>query len=300
MNKNTFFGGEYSYLIPLLLCENNIGHVHSIFANGFNIKMGDSLIFIGTKKNGLLPFGVHLTPEDTSRAISHLTINENVFWNENILTLEFKEMSISLKNGTIFKNEPCPVNNNSLYKDQFANLKILLSSHDQSTGLEINIRKFLKKYEDNADINWSKEEQFILWLIDAILTNDPSLLEKTLRFILGRGRGLTPSGDDIMVGILAFDSITHFLPDKFFNKLSDLVEKEPITTDVSKEYLRYALKHEFSSTVTDLINLIGSNKPWLSDGPYKRLLEVGHSSGLDTLFGILIGMLVFHKGTEHF
>jgi len=300
MYKNTFFGGEYSYLIPLLLCEKKIGHVHSIFANGFNIKMGDSLIFIGTKKNGLLPFGIHLTSEDTSRAISHLTINENVFWNEDVLTLEFKEMTMSLKNGTTFKNELYPVNKNHQYKDQFANLKILLSTHDQSTGLDINIGEFLKKYADISDNNRSKEEQFILWLIDAILTNDPSLLEKTLRFILGRGKGLTPSGDDVMVGILAFDSITQFLPNIFFKKLSDLVEKEPITTDVSKEYLRYALKHEFSSTVTNIINLIGSNKPLLSDGAYKRLLEVGHSSGLDTLFGILVGMLAFHKVTEHF
>ncbi|CAH2714908.1 hypothetical protein BACCIP111895_02084 [Neobacillus rhizosphaerae] len=298
MIKYTLFGGEYSYLIPLLLCEKNIGQVHSIFANGFNIKMGDSLIFIGNKKNGLLPFGIHLTPIDTSRAVMLIKSNESVFWDKDTASLIFSEMSLSLEKGSRFKNDIFPVSKNVFYKDKLTNLKELLITNGQPTGLDIYINEFLSKYDRVSDENWSEGEQYILGLMDVVLTNDHSLIEKTLRFFLGRGKGLTPSGDDLMVGLLAFASITNFISVAFYEELSKLVEKEPITTDVSKEYLRYALKNEFSSTVTDVINSIGSNKPWLSEAAFDRLLGVGHSSGLDTLFGILVGMLAYNQFFE--
>jgi hypothetical protein len=299
MIKYTFLGGEYSYLIPLLLFEKNIGQVHSIFANGFNIKMGDSLIFIGNQKNGLLPFGIHLTPVDTSRVVSLIKNNETVYWNEETSTLEFSEMTISLKKGCSFKNEVYPITRNVLYKDNLSTIKALLIPNDQPTGLDIYINEFLCKYEEGFDKNLSEGEQYVLWLIDAVLTNDQFLIEKTLRFFLGRGKGLTPSGDDLLVGLLAFDSVTNFISVAFYEKISDLVEKESITTDVSKEYLRYSLRHEFSSTVTDVVNALGSDTPVLDLEAFERLLVVGHSSGLDTLFGILVGMLGYRKFIEH-
>ncbi|MFK9089910.1 DUF2877 domain-containing protein [Bacillus salipaludis] len=74
-----------------------------------------------------------------------------------------------------------------------------------------------------------------------------------------------------------------------------LLESEPITTDVSREYLRYAARHEFSSTVTELVNLLANGDTSNFQYTFQNLLGVGHSSGLDTIFGILIGMLAFKK-----
>jgi len=296
MNTDAYNGGEYSYLIPLLLSEKCSGHVHSVFVNGLNILMGDSLIFIGNKKSGRLPFGIHLQ-EDISNIVSLVKNREPVYWDEEASLLQFQQMSISIKEGKSFKNKVVPLRSNTDLQIGFERLLSLLSSIKQLTGLDIDISDFIKKFDYVNYNNYSDTEKSIINLIHVAMSEDLYLIEKTLRYFLGRGKGLTPSGDDLLVGFLAFNSISNFVSSFFYNQLSALIENELITTDVSKEYLRYALRHEFSSTVTDMVNILsGSNDNFQE--VVEGLLEVGHSSGLDTLFGILIGLLAFKNPIE--
>ncbi|WP_066067635.1 DUF2877 domain-containing protein [Neobacillus soli] len=299
MRKSTLFGEEYSDLIPLLLCKKGNGHVHSIFKNGFNIKMDDSLVFIGNKKNGLLPFGIHLLEEDTLRAVSVVNNGETVFWNAETNSLEFRAMSISLDKGKSFKNELSPLKNNRVLEASFERLCSQLTTVDALTGLDVDIKLFLNRFNDVGEKKWFASESYLVMLIEVVMSSDHYLIEKTLRFFLGRGKGLTPSGDDMIVGLLAFDATSHFISALFYKQLSELLESEPITTDVSREYLRYAIRHEFGSTVTELVNSLASGDNSTFNKAFQNLLEVGHSSGLDTLFGILIGMLAFKNPNEH-
>lgn len=299
MRKSTLFGEEYSDLIPLLLCKKGNGHVHSIFKNGFNIKMDDSLVFIGNKKNGLLPFGIHLLEEDTLRAVSVVNNGETVFWNAETNSLEFRAMSISLDKGQSFKNELAPLKNNRVLEASFERLCSQLTTVDALTGLDVDIKLFLNRFNDVGEKKWFAPESYLVMLIEVVMSSDHYLIEKTLRFFLGRGKGLTPSGDDMIVGLLAFDATSHFISALFSKQLSELLESEPITTDVSREYLRYAIRHEFGSTVTELVNSLASGDDSTFNKAFQNLLEVGHSSGLDTLFGILIGMLAFKNPNEH-
>ena len=132
-------------------------------------------------------------------------------------------------------------------------------------------------------------------LIEAAMSSDELLIEKVLRYFLGRGQGLTPSGDDMIVGLLAFDAVSDFLSTCFYEKVSELIEGESITTDVAREYLRYALKQEYSSTVSDMVNTLASGNAHNFEKVFHDLIGVGHSSGLDTVLGIVIGMLVFRN-----
>ncbi|MFJ5713924.1 DUF2877 domain-containing protein [Neobacillus sp. NPDC093127] len=298
MKKSTLFGEEYSDLIPLLLSKKGNGQVHSIFKNGFNIKMEDSLVFIGNKKNGLLPFGIHLLEEDTLRAVSVVNNGETVFWNPRTNSLEFSSLSISLEKGHRFKNELTSLKNNQVFDISFEKLCSQLTTVEELSGLDVDINQFLQRFNDIGEKKWFAPESYLVMLIEVVMSSDHYLIEKTLRFFLGRGKGLTPSGDDLIVGLLAFDATSHFISALFYQQLSELLESEPITTDVSREYLRYAIRHEFGSTVTELVNALASGDDSTFNKAFQNLLEVGHSSGLDTLFGILIGMLAFKNPNE--
>ncbi|ETI67818.1 DUF2877 domain-containing protein [Neobacillus vireti] len=298
MIKSTLFGEGYSDLIPLLLSKKGNGHVHSIFKNGFNIKMDDSLVFIGNKKNGLLPFGIHLLEVDTLRAVSVVNNGEAVFWNTRTNSLEFSSLSISLEKGHRFKNELTSLKSNQVFEIGFENLCAQLSTMEELTGLDIDINQFLKRFNGIGEKKWFGPESYLVMLIEVVMSSDRYLIEKTLRYFLGRGKGLTPSGDDMIVGLLAFDATSNFISALFYQQLSELLESEPITTDVSREYLRYAIRHEFGSTVTELVNSLASGDDSTFNKAFQNLLEVGHSSGLDTLFGILIGMLAFKNPNE--
>ncbi|RHW34837.1 DUF2877 domain-containing protein [Neobacillus notoginsengisoli] len=292
MDKKTLFGEEYSHLVPLLLCKKTRGQVHSIFTNGFNIIMGDSLVFIGNRKNGLLPFGIHLREMDTSRAVAAVNNGDSVFWNIKTESLEFPRITIRLNKGKSFKNELAELKETKIFEASFERLFTQLVGIEERTGLDVDIQLFLEKWNERSGQTWTDTETFIIMLIEAATSSDEHSIEKALRYFLGRGQGLTPSGDDMVVGLLAFDAVSHFIFAPFYQKLSKLLG-EPITTDVGREYLRYALEHEFSSTVSKMVNALVIERDSDFKEVFGNLLGVGHSSGMDTLFGILIGMLAY-------
>ena len=65
--------------------------------------MGDSLLFIGNNKNGLLPFGIHLREEDTFRAVSTVKNGETVTINARTNSIELSGVAISLEKGQVLK-----------------------------------------------------------------------------------------------------------------------------------------------------------------------------------------------------
>lgn len=291
MNKFTLSGEGYSYLVPLLLSENGEGIIHSRFANGFNIKMGDSLLFIGTKKNGLLPFGIHLGEVETRSAVSSVNNGDSVRWDNQTNSLRFPAFTISLENTKQYKTVVTKLQGQDVLDRSYEQFCSHLKMIDERTGLDISIREFIDKFQGNNEQVWLDVESSIFMLMEAALTNDELLMDKAFRYFLGRGNGLTPSGDDMMVGLLAFDAVADFLSPRFYDKLSELIEGESITTDVAREYLRYALKREYSSTVSDMVNTLARGDSSNFKEVFQNLLGVGHSSGLDTLLGILIGMI---------
>ena len=258
MNNCTLFGEDYSYLVPLLLYKNENGHVHSRFSNGFNIKMGDSLVFIGNNKNGLLPFGIHLREEDTFHAVSSVNNGDSVTWNRRTNSIELPGVTISIEKGKSFKNELTTLKSTTIFKASFERFCLQLIEIEDQTGLDVSFKEFLNKFHAAGEQKWLGAEPYLMMLIEAAMSSDECLMEKVLRYFLGRGQGLTPSGDDMIVGLLAFDAVSPFLSTAFYEKVSELIEGESITTDVAREYLRYALKQEYSSTVSDMVNALAS------------------------------------------
>lgn len=292
MNKCTLFGEEYSYIVPLLLYRNVNGRVHSRFSNGFNLKFGDSLIFIGNKKNGLLPFGIHLREEDTLHAVSSVNNGDAVTWIEKTQSIDLPGVAIKLENAKCFNNELAALKGTEVFNDSFERFSMELTAVENSTGLDISIREFFTKYTA-GETEWQVAESYVIRLMEAAKSDDGRLTEEILRYFLGRGQGLTPSGDDLIVGLLAWDAVCPVLSTTFHEKVSELIEAESITTDVAKEYLRYALKQEYSSTVSEMVNVLSTGNAERFEKVFHDLLGVGHSSGLDTLLGILIGMIIF-------
>lgn len=105
------------------------------------------------------------------------------------------------------------------------------------------------------------------------------------RWLIGCGPGLTPSGDDMLTGMLAVLYVAgfsarlgHFLPPA--DQLAQL------TTSVSCSYLNSARMGEFSIPVLKVMRRLQSGRD--PQPAIQRLLAVGHTSGADTLLGIAI------------
>lgn len=96
------------------------------------------------------------------------------------------------------------------------------------------------------------------------------LKNRKLEDLLGLGKGLTPSGDDFLIGFLAANRLArrNVSLNLDFNR----------TNYISGEFLRYALNGIFSEDLNEFLTKDISK--------IKNIISYGHTSGSDTLLGI--------------
>lgn len=296
MSKNQIIWvEEYEHNIPLFFNNNQAGTVHSVFNNGMNILMGGRLFFIGTSKNGKLPFGIHLNKESVQALLSSIHSLEKVSWNEGSAELFFENshVTVCFKKGSPYSNRiNKPSGAFSTSPEVLQPFITILTSSVDKTGLDIDIAEFLIDYLSDQEAV-APEVKAVYHLMESLYTNNEAEAEKAVRYFLGRGRGLTPSGDDHLVGLLAIHTVSNAFSPVFVNSLKKILNHESVTTDIAKEYLLYALNGQFSSSIVQIISHLSEDK-WNEKIVEKYLLElmtVGHSSGIDTAFGLLTGIL---------
>lgn len=109
--------------------------------------------------------------------------------------------------------------------------------------------------------------------------------------MLGKGPGLTPTHDDILVGMLLAGWYHRRLSAecgaRFFDASVDL---RATTTQVSVNYLRFAAQGVFSSPLLHFAHSLTS--PARLPFATRQLLSLGHTSGADTLLGFWLGQRV--------
>lgn len=286
---------EYHQHIPLSLKDQQIGHIHSKFNNGFNIKMGEKLLFIGTVKNGQLPFGIHVSYQHMQELLSEVDRHSIFVWQEDEQQIRCltESFSIQLKGGNSF-DHPLPQVNSSRMLNYVTDVLTVLLETNEPTGFGLMIETYMFDYVQDK-LPKSKVEQQLNTLIESVFSDDRQKTEDVLRYFIGRGKGLTPSGDDLLVGMLSIHVACEFCSTVFMDVLQDLITNESLTTDVAKEYLCFAVKGSFSSSVVAIINDIKQENKSTLAIHLRELLEMGHSSGIDTAFGMLIGMLALRR-----
>ena len=125
-------------------------------------------------------------------------------------------------------------------------------------------------------------------LIRALEAGDRIAAAESAARLIGLGPGLTPSGDDVLVGI---EAALHRLaqPSAGFLALA-LGDVEERTTELSATFLRHAAAGEFAERVhTLLAALLGSDDETIP-AAIDRAVAWGATSGTDCLLGVLIGL----------
>jgi hypothetical protein len=118
---------------------------------------------------------------------------------------------------------------------------------------------------------------------------------RALDGLIGCGPGLTPSGDDLVVGILAGLWTTRSnLPARrpFLDGLcAAVVSAAAATGDISRAYLMLAAQGLFAEPLTTLAWYLGGGAA-VADVEVATMaaLRVGHTSGADGAFGMLLGL----------
>ncbi|MFL1674837.1 DUF2877 domain-containing protein [Paenibacillus dendritiformis] len=297
-------GEEMDAQLGALLAQRPAGRVHSIFENGINLAMGDALIFVGTTKNGRLPFGIHMGQDSVSRLRRHVRRDDTVVAG-GADTLRFLHpggpLTLDLAQAVPFQYE-IRSERYHCFRDLFHVNEFLKTclAWGVPTGLDVEWDRFLANEYRPDEPQYAVVRQ-AEQLLDGLLSGEVQAVEAPLRYFLGRGPGLTPSGDDFLVGVLAVHKLTGAFHPACVAVLRHMVEREAITTDVSRAYLLHALQGRFSDKVTRVMNAMVmedmkdiENAAPLND-ILEQMLQTGHSSGIDTAFGIASAIMALRR-----
>jgi hypothetical protein len=126
----------------------------------------------------------------------------------------------------------------------------------------------------------------------SLLDGDAAAADVATAALVGSGRGLTPAGDDALVGLLAVlrragrpgvcARPLHLLAASVGARLAR-------TTAIGAHYLRLALAGHFGEHLTGLVDALGSADA-IDAAAVERVRRCGASSGADTLAGVAAGL----------
>ena len=109
--------------------------------------------------------------------------------------------------------------------------------------------------------------------------------------MIGLGPGLTPSGDDFLVGFFAVLNIKNSPACRFHGLCGAVLDQaEDLTNKISLSAMKTAAHGQVRQSLVDLFNALFDNRSDLDEAVLSRVLDIGSTSGADMMMGILYGL----------
>ncbi len=246
-----------------------LGRVHSVFEHAINLNLDETLLTVLPDIDVGVPDSIEISRKDFM-SLKHIRTQESVFLKDKKIIIGETEIR--------FSNSP--------------NMENTFSISTLASKQEMENRKklfgFYHTLSERAEVKFTE-------LLIAIKNNDKNSCEKILKSLIGLGSGLTPSADDALIGISA---VIEFLSkcgietfDNFAMLLYDMSKNS--TTDVSRKYFRCAMQKRFSIPLINVVRSLFENDFKFDFSALAKLLNAGHSSGKDTMRGIILAQTLF-------
>lgn len=182
------------------------------------------------------------------------------------------------------------------------------------TGFGIFIPHLIKLSRDPTTFNipqrryWTESQKvafpIILRIAKACLAYEFDAIFKHTEQLIGLGEGLTPSGDDFVGGLFFYirtlqGLLNCFYPSFFTNMENFLEQSKPRTNIISATILKdHTLGHSFDLLHEFIPSLLSGGNPDNLRRTASKLIGLGHSTGWDTLTGILTGTLLMNGSIQ--
>lgn len=240
------------------------GQVHSVFHSSCNIRLSEGpLMCLHQFSYGVLPYSLYVPDLDTQ--------------------LFYPGQPVHVSAGEIVVNQQyfIPIADDVEVVDTRITLGVLPQSCDTEWEMLRQVREsklcedslLQQVYDDLADALEN--------LHHALLSGRQEELAQHCQACIGYGQGLTPSGDDMLLG--TFAALHGFAPQlvpSLAEVMSPLLDR---TNEISRSYLTLAMEGYAATPVLEVLRCLGSGQTQ----PAETLLSVGHASGSDILYGIL-------------
>ncbi|MCB5951217.1 DUF2877 domain-containing protein [Enterococcus sp. BWT-B8] len=251
-------------------------YIHSIFQKSFNIQDQQKKYLVTiTAQETKIPKGIKVAEKD-------FLILKNEIWPEMPLLIQqrliiFPQHQLSFQSAQSYSTKWAAQSATFDPKLFF----LLISKVNKETG-----------YQEKVNAALSSQHQFCQ-AIDQVCQDSFSQQQIGLNFLLGRGLGLTPSGDDMLVGHFLARLLMKAEDQRLIRYLQHKLETVPdLTTDVSLHYLKNALQGSFSQLPLAVSQCQEEAKSYRA---IQEILKTGHTSGADFLAGFARSIYRFQQ-----
>lgn len=254
--------------------DRKMGKIHSIFKTSFNIVVEDKILNFSTKGMPVAPHGCVLDKDKIDQVLENgksgdlvkVENNEVTFYTRKIIfKVDFSEIKeINLTVPVI----PLPL---------------------EDIGQTVLFKQLEKiAFKSHIGLKQDKIVQTCLETLQHVDNRTNEEIRQTIKYLIGRGAGLTPSGDDLLLGFTMIRSA--FNAEDLFGDLLKETTNESNTTAISMAYYESLFAGFVNSLFIGLISSIEIKNINTIQGIIETITRYGHTSGYDTLFGAFLGL----------
>lgn len=243
--------------------------IHSVYNKTINLLINNEIF-------ALLPNNGYLSPVSL---ITNLTPLE--FQQLNFQQKQIYQIQLNNQNCVIFPSKLTALSNpNFQLLQYYAEIAEKVLRQSTTTGLCLLLKN------QSEDLILSATNRYLSQFQAYYQAQDIKSAVNILLKLIGLGIGLTPSGDDFLCGFMAVFHRFNLTQQPFFQLLNQQLQQHyHHTNPISARFLACALENRFSQTLIDFFHL--SENQSINVEKIKADFEhIGHSSGMDTLFGI--------------
>jgi hypothetical protein len=275
--------------------------VHSVFRSAVNLKpkAESRLITLLASSEANLPQGIRLyTPNGFS--FEELSVGIQGVCRNGILNFEIFSLTIDLQNTKYWDGSLLALHanmNNPSVTTAWRSAWQLLNNRQLNSESELVAKDLLHSPPKKQSALSQQIHKALHDILKA--TREYSFADDhAIGTLIGLGIGLTPSGDDLLVGYIAGLYCAANGEEKrlsFISALSEVITRlSDRTNDISRTYLYHAAHGQVSSRLVDLANAICTG----ADPQYVRecaifAMQAGHTSGMDVVTGLMFGLIAW-------
>lgn len=256
------------------------GKVNSIFDHVINISTDKYKGFAITDQTVIMaPYHIKIKNSNFKKIKNQIDTNSTIIIEKNYI--EYNNCFIRFNDKIIFNGiiNKTVHNKNKMIKDT----EKILKNFAKKGSLDESIINYKGIINGKNQILTPLQKQFYKILKDIIHG------KKNANDLLGLGIGLTPTGDDFIVGYLS--AVEAGLSDDKYHFRDVLTTKDIFnkTTNVSALHLKGVLEYQFNAQLVELYkNIDNSDIIYMNNA--KKLIKIGSTSGLDMLSGIYFAL----------
>jgi hypothetical protein len=276
--------------------------IHSVFRSALNLRLTreSNLLTLVTSREADLPQGIRVnTPDNFS--FETFRAGESVTCRGDLLRFASSELTIDMRGAGRFSCDlPSLQANmtNPAVATAWRSVWQTLNERQIQSGAEIIAQDLFRSDGTIRTGVPRKAGEAMRRLFQSAQQYDLNTAS-SVRALIGLGAGLTPSGDDLLVGYLAGLWCTIQGKNErvqFVSGLGKVITGlSGRTNDISRTYLYHAAQGQVSSRLANLAEAIcrEENSDLLATA--QSVMQIGHTSGMDAVTGLLIGLVNWIK-----